>query len=517
MALVEAGRPQEALASYNHAIELQPADASTRSDALANRAGLRARLRNYAEAAADARAALAINPNHPYTLGNALYFELMQCDWRRRAESVALLEARTAAGEAVATPFVTLTVSASPALQLASARLYAAAQFPPRDEATAAPPPQGRIRLAFVSADFHEHATAYLITGMLEHIDKTRFELFGLSFGPVTDDRYQRRLKSAFDHFIAIHRHSDSEVAALIRELETDIAIDLKGFTNDARPGIFSHRAAPLQVGYLGYPGTTGMTHIDYLIADRITVPPELEPHYSERIARLPGCYQCNDAGRRIAERVFTRAELGLPEQGFVFCSFNNSYKITPEVFDVWMRLLQQVDGSVLWLLQDNPAVADNLRREAAARHMAAERLVFAQRLPPDEHLARHRCADLFLDTWPVNAHTTASDALWAGLPMITLLGGAFAGRVAASLLHAIDQPGCVTTDVAAYEALALALARNPARLSALRNAVLQAREGAALFDTPRFTRQIEQAFMHMHGRQQAGLPPESFDVIATK
>ena len=514
VALVELGQVQEALASYNRAIDLQHGSGSTAlADALANRGGLWARLRHYTEAAADARTALAVDADHPYTLGNALYFELMQCDWQQRAQSVALLEQRTAAGDAAATPFVTLAVCGGPALQLASARRYAAAVYPPREEAPLPARAQGRIRLAWLSADFHDHATAHLITGLLEQIDKTRFELTGLSFGPVTGDRYQQRLQRVFDRFIDVQRSSDADVAQRLRELGTDIAVDLKGFTNGGRPGIFSHRAAPVQVSYLGYPGTTGMPQVDYMIADHITVPAEHEMHYSERIVRLPHCYQCNDAGRAIAARRFSRAELNLPPTGFVFCCFNNSYKITPEVFDVWMRLLRQVDGSVLWLLQDNSGAVDNLRREASARDVTPERLVFAARLPVDEHLARHDCADLFLDTWPVNAHTTASDALWAGLPLVTLLGSAFAGRVAASLLHAIGRSDCVAVDTAGYEALALALARDPARLAALRSAVHRAREDSALFDTPGFTRDIERAFLHMHARQLAGLPPESFDL----
>ena len=321
-----------------------------------------------------------------------------------------------------------------------------------------------RIRVAYLSADYHSHATSQLAAGLFDTHDKNRFETVAISFGPDDTSAMRGRLMRAFDRFIDVRDKSDGAAAALIREMEIDIAVDLKGFTQDGRPGILALRPAPVQVNYLGHPGTMGARYIDYLIADRRIVPDGHERHYSEKIVYLPDSYQANDRKRRIAERTPTRADEGLPETGFVFCSFNGSFKITPELFDIWMRLLKAVEGSVLWLLDDNPAAVRNLKREAEARGVSTQRLIFAPRRPVEEHLARHRLADLFLDTLPCNAHTTASDALWAGLPVLTCTGDTFAGRVAASLLSAVGLPELITDSLPSYEALAMKLARDPRR-----------------------------------------------------
>jgi len=302
-------------------------------------------------------------------------------------------------------------------------------------------------------------------------------------------------------------------VARGLRDLEIDIAVDLNGFTDHARTGIFALRPAPVQVNYLGYPATMGASYIDYIIADRIVIPHEQHDAYAEKVVYLPHCYQANDATRRIAERTPTRAEVGLPEGDFVFCSFNNSYKITPAVFDVWMRLLRSIGGSALWLLEGNPAVPSNLRREAESRGVAASRLVFAPKVPLAEHLARHRCADLFLDTQPWNAHTTGSDALWAGLPLLTCVGTTFAGRVAASLLHALGMDDLVASSLADYEALALQLARDPMRLAETKQKLARNRDTHPLFDTDRSRRAIESAYAEMCARYRRGEPPASFAV----
>jgi predicted O-linked N-acetylglucosamine transferase (SPINDLY family) len=306
---------------------------------------------------------------------------------------------------------------------------------------------------------------------------------------------------------------TDRAVAGLMGDSGIDIAVDLKGYTAFNRAGIFAHRGAPLQVSYLGHPGTMGASFIDYLIADRHIVPPGHEAGYSEKIVRLPDSYQVNDRRRRIAERTPSHAEAGLPERGFVFCSFNNNFKIRPALFDVWMRLLREVEGSVLWLLQDNAAAAANLRRAAEARGIAASRLVFAPRVPLDVHLARHRLADLFLDTFPFNAHTTASDALWTGLPLVTLRGETFVSRVASSLLAAVGLPELATDTLADYEALALKLAREPQALASLKSRLEAGRHTAPLFDTDRFARNIESAYTAMYERLLRGEAPASFDV----
>jgi predicted O-linked N-acetylglucosamine transferase (SPINDLY family) len=321
------------------------------------------------------------------------------------------------------------------------------------------------------------------------------------------------RIKAACDEFIDVRDKSDPEVAQLAREREIDIAIDLKGFTDGNRVGIFALRAAPLQVGYLGYPGTLGASYMDYLIADHTLVPEESRHHYAEKVVYLPDSYQANDAKRAIADRVFTRAELGLPAAGFVFCCFNNNYKIMPDTFDRWMRILERVPGSVLWLLADNPTAVANLRREAARRNVSPERLVFAERIDLAEHLARHRVAGLFIDTWPYNAHTTASDALWAGLPVLTCAGEGFASRVAASLLKAVGLPELIVSTPEHYEELAVQLATDAQRLSEIKQRLAGNRLTAPLFDTQGYTRHIETAYTTLYERYRTGLPVEHIDI----
>jgi predicted O-linked N-acetylglucosamine transferase (SPINDLY family) len=322
-------------------------------------------------------------------------------------------------------------------------------------------------------------------------------------------------LENAVERFIDAQNQSDDEVATLLRELEVDIAVDLKGFTTDSRTGIFAYRPAPIQVNYLGYPGTMGAPYIDYIVADPVVIPPEHHPYYTEKVVYLPECYQVNDSKRAIAEAAPSRAAAGLPELGFVFCCFNNNYKITPALFDVWMRLLREVPGSVLWLLEANATAAENLRREAQARGIEPRRLVFAPRVKLAEHLARHRLADLFLDTLPYNAHTTASDALWTGLPVLTCQGQTFAGRVAASLLQAIGLPELITHSLPDYEALALKLATDPALLRQIKDKLAANRLTTSLFDTDRFRRHLEAAYTTMWEAYQRGEQPRSFAVTA--
>jgi len=329
------------------------------------------------------------------------------CDWRDLDAHIAELGADLRRAKKCTNPFPVLALVDSLSLQRAAAQLWVSeAQaltevLPPIEKRAAGE----RIRVGYFSADFHNHATAYLMAELFETHDRSRFELTAFSFGPEIHDQMRSRLSAAFDRFLDVRSVSDKQVARLARELHIDIAVDLKGFTQHERHRIFSYRAAPLQVSYLGYPGTSAAPWIDYLIADPILIPAASRPGYSEKILYLPHSYQANDRHRSIAERSFTRAELGLPDSGFVFCCFNNSYKITPAAFSRWMRILGAVPGSVLWLLEDNPTAALNLRREAEARAVRAERLLFAPRLPLPEHLARHRAADLFLDTWPCNAH----------------------------------------------------------------------------------------------------------------
>jgi predicted O-linked N-acetylglucosamine transferase (SPINDLY family) len=366
-----------------------------------------------------------------------------------------------------------------------------------------------KIRIGYFSADFHNHATGYLLAELIELHDKNQFELIGISFGPSQSDEMRVRLEKSFDQFIDTSAMSDMEIAQLSRKLKIDIAIDLKGFTQNCRTGIFAYRAAPIQVNYLGYPGTMNADYMDYLIADKTLISQELQQAYSEKIAYLPNSYQANDRKRVISDKVFTKAELGLPEQGFVFCSFNNNFKILPAIFGGWMRILRAVEGSVLWLYEDNETAAHHLRQEAEKHGVNPSRLIFAKGMSLAEHLARHRLADLFLDAFPCNAHTTASDALWAGLPVLTLMGNSFASRVAASLLNAIGLPELITRTPQAYEALAIELASNPEKLRNLKQKLASNRLTTSLFDTPQFTKDLERIYAHMYERYQSDLQQE--------
>ena len=326
-------------------------------------------------------------------------------------------------------------------------------------------------------------------------------------------DEMNQRVSAAMDRFVDVRTKADREVAELSRSLEVDIAVDLKGFTKESRVGIFAERAAPIQVNYLGYPGTMGVDYIDYLIADPTVIPESAQRYYSEKIVYLPDSYQPNDSRRSISSKKVARTEEGLPEDRFVYCCFNGAYKISPAVFDVWMRILRRVEGSVLWLLEDNLQARDNLRKEAQRRGIAAERLIFARWTPLAEHLARHPLADLVLDTFPYNAHTTASDALWAGLPVLTRMGETFASRVGASLLKAVNLPELITATEAEYEELAVDLARDGERLQALRRKLEQNRLTAPLFDTVAYARHLESAYSAMFERYEAGLPPEHIHI----
>lgn len=512
VALLAQRRHADAIDSFNRALALKPLD----REALSNRGTTLFELKRYDEASADYDALLQATPDFPYALGNAALARAYCCDWRRLKQDRAQIHAALQSGRAVVSPHASTLIVDDPMDQLRAAQTWVAERCPEM-------PPLWRgeryhhdgIRVAYLSADYHSHATAYLAAGLFEAHDKSRFQTTAISFGPDDSSEMRERLKRAFGRFIDVRDKSDQAVATLLKQMEIDIAVDLKGFTQDARPGILAHRPAPVQVNYLGHPGTMGARYIDYLIADRRIVPEGHERYYAEKIVCLPDSYQANDPKRRIAERTPARADEGLPEASFVFCSFNGSFKITPEVFDIWMRLLKVVDGSVLWLLDDNAAAVRNLKREAEARGVPAQRLVFAPRRPLDEHLARHRLAGLFLDTLPCNAHTTASDALWAGLPVLTCTGNTFAGRVAASLLFAMGLPELIANSLSSYESMAMNLARDPTALAQLSAKLVDQRNTAPLFDTERFARHLESAYVTMWERAQRGLPAEAFSAAA--
>jgi predicted O-linked N-acetylglucosamine transferase (SPINDLY family) len=414
----------------------------------------------------------------------------------------------------VISPFGYMAIAESDRDLRTCATIYSADHFPPVTiNLSGQRRPRGKIRIGYSSGEFRAQATSFLMAELWELHDRDRFELVAFDNGWDDGSPWRARIAAAFDEIVDITRLSDVDAAALVGRKAIDILVNLNGFFGEPRQGVFACRPCPIQVNFLGFPGTLGASYMDYLIADEVVIPPSSRSFYTEKIVTLPGSYQPNDRRRPIADEVPSRADLGLPPDAFVFCCFNNHYKLTPRMFDVWARLLAQIEGSVLWLLQDDQAAADNLRREAGARGIASERLVFATRQPLAAHLARHAAADLFLDTLPCNAHTTASDALWAGLPVLTVCGTTFPGRVAASLLAAVGIPEMVAPDLQQYEARALELARNRPALELVRRKLAANRATAPLFDTPRFVRQIENAYVRMYERHEAGLPPDHIEV----
>jgi protein O-GlcNAc transferase len=503
-------QPEEALKSYRAAADLRPNEAALHR----NCGHLLARLARHDEAFAAYDRAFRLAPELTGIEGHRLHAKMHLCDWRDWENDCAHLVESVRAGKPATQPFIFLAVPSSAADQLQCAGAWTAQHFkaePPRWQGERYR--HERIRVAYLSADFRMHAAAVLMAGMFENHDRSRFEISAVSLGVDDGSPMRRRLVAAFEHFIDAHQLGDDAVADLLRASEIDVAVDLMGYTTNSRTGILARRPAPVQAHYMGFAGTMGAPFFDYVIADRIVIPDSARAFHSEKVVTLPNSYYVNDSGRPISERAFTRAELGLPERGFVFCCFNGSHKIVPETFDGWMRILKAVNGSVLWLLADDRATVDNLVREAAARGIGPQRLVFARRLPPAEHLARHRAADLFLDTLPYNAHTTACDALWAGLPVLTRVGETFAGRVAASVLGAIGLRELITETAAEYERRAIALAADSVRLAAIRGRLAQNRLTMPLFDTRLFTRHMEAAFVAMHRRHQAGEPPDHISI----
>ena len=530
--LFELRRMGEALTSYGQALSFNPDYA----EALNNRAVTLWSLKRFAESLADCDAALAVrpgfadglfnrgnallesgkpqealecyeqalvaDPDHPHALSGLANAAMTVGDWARTSKLAGVLKADVLAGKSVIQPFVLMGYWDDNELHLRCSQNYVRQTGP-------GPLPalwkgekysHDKIRIAYLSADFHQHVTAALTVEMFEKHDHNRFETYAVSFGPEDGSAMRQRLIGAFDRFHDARLQTDREVANLLKQWEIDIAVDLGGHTSGARPWVLAHRPAPVQVKYMGYPGTSGSNFIDAIIADRMVVPPDQDQFFSEKIAALPDTLWVTDTQCEVLSAP-SRAEAGLPEHGFVFCCFNHNWKITAPLFDIWMRLLDQVDGSVLWLLQGNETIRANLKREAQARGIDPERVIFAGRTTPELHLARQQLADLFLDTLPYNAHTTASDALWAGLPVVTTPGNSFPARVAASILQVADVPELIADDLAAYEVLALKLATDAKTLADIRSKLAQNRATCALFDTTRFTRNLEAAYAQLLAR----------------
>ena len=513
LTLYDQGKFFEAIDTYKKALSFDP-DYSETHIKLAN---VLKDLGRLDEAIEGYDKVLAVEPDN--SRAHALAFDQLShvCNWARIARNYPHYENLGIFGNSIP-PFALLTLEDAPDRHRLRAENFVGEKFSQKTRSSLIQPSRKpeRLRIGYFSADFCNHATMHLFAGILAAHDKTQFEIIAFSYGPNVQDETRRRMIENVDVFHDIYKMADLEIVELAKEARLDIAIDLKGFTKDNRLALFAHRLAPVQISYLGYPGTLGADFIDYIVADTIVIPEDSQQHYSEQIIYLPNSYQPNDEKRDISDKVFTREDVGLPEQGFVFCCFNNNYKISPKEFDIWMRLLNKVDGSVLWLFKSNKWAEENLKREAEIRGVDPSRLVFATKLPPAEHLARLRLADLFLDTFNVNAHTTASDALWAGLPLVTKLGKGFAARVGGSLLNAIGLSELITENEADYEALILDLATTPSKLSNYKKRLNDNRISKPLFDTRGYTKHLETGYQLAYQRYFDGKPPEKIIVPNT-
>ena len=510
-ALQHLRRFDAAASSYDKAIQLKPGYV----EAYYNRGNALQHLKRYEAAASSYDKAIQLKPDLDYLIGMRLHARMHLNDWSNLESNIAELITKIELGIKSSPSFDTLSLTTSLPIQRKAAEIWTKDRHPYNLSLGPILKLQrsNKIRIGYFSADFRNHAVSLLMAELFEIHDRSRFELIAFSFGADTNDAMRERVMAAFDKFIDVTSQPDSEVAILARSLKIDIAVDLGGHTGDNRMGIFSYRAAPIQVSYIGYPGTSGADYIDYLIADKTIIPKHSQQHYVEKIVYLPNSFQVNDRKRVISGKKFTREELGLPVEGFVFCCFNGSYKITPHVFDSWISILNSVTGSVLWLSEANQTAVVNLRKEAEKRGLDPQRLVFAKRMQLPEYLASYQIADLFLDTLPYNAGATASDALWAGLPVITCIGESFASRMAASLLTAINLPELITNTRAEYGILAIELATNRVKHQNIKNKLAANRLTTPLFDTPLFTRHIEDAYTEMYERYQNDLLPDHIEI----
>ncbi|MCB2106863.1 MAG: tetratricopeptide repeat protein [Rhodobacteraceae bacterium] len=503
---------QAALTDYEHALTLDPTDVET----MAARAYLLLEMRRFDSAIDAFEAVNAAAPEYPFIMGDLVGTRLQCCDWRDYGKAIEFLKDGVRNRKRAATPFQFTIAVDDPHLARQCAEIYARHTIKvtePRTRKKIERPPSARIKIAYVSADFREHAASYLIAGLFEKHDRRRFEIFGISCGRPDNSPMRKRITEACDRFVDAADWDDEKLRTYIRNSGIDITVDMTGNTHSGRTALFALDTGSVHVNYLGYPGTMGHPAYDYMIADRYIVSDEMKTAFSEHMIRLPDTYQVNDGQRIRPQKTTTRANHGLPQEGFVFCCFNNCSKITPPIFDIWMELLQTVDQSVLWLLEDTETAKSNLRNEATARGVESRRLIFAPKVPQAEHLERHHHADLFLDTLPCNAHTTASDALWMGLPLITCSGAGFASRVAGSLLHALGVPELSVPSMRDYRRLAVNLASTPNAMHAVRSQIEQSRMFAPLFDTDRFRRNIELAYERMYDLHVRGLPPNDFDI----
>ena len=449
---------------------------------------------------------MKVNPNHNFALGLLCYERLRACNWTDFDGLSQRIVEGTRSGRRVCKPLGLFAITDSASDHFLSARIFAHYYLPKylppmwRGERYR----HERIRLAYVSPDLREHPVGHLMAGVLERHDKARFETIAYSLGADDQSRLRQRIQGSFDQFIDARGMTPRQIAQSMREKEIDIAVDLAGYTTGSLVAIFCHRPAPVQVNFLGYAGTMGTEYIDYIIADQHVIPPDTQAFFSEKVAYLPDTYLPTDASIQISERTPARTECGLPENGPVLCSFSHDYKISPAILDTWMRILTRLPEAVLWLMSRSEVSQQSLRAAAAARGIDGSRLVFATRVPlVEDHLARYLVADLFLDTFPYNAHTTAADALMAGLPVLTYMGSGFPSRVAGSLLHAIGMPELIASSFEDYENMAVELASNHQRLLALKKRLAVNAQTHPLFKTDLFCKNLEASFIQMHARMQ--------------
>jgi len=509
IALHNNGQFEKALKSYNKVLSINPKNA----EAYFNLGNLMLEFAKYDEAVLNYENALSLKSGIDCNFGNLLHTKMHICRWDNFSNDLEELLNKINHGEKTIDPFSLSSLIDDAKIQLKNAEIMVKDKFQVDNALSKINKYSNhtKIRIGYFSADFNQHPVSFLSAEIYELHNRSQFEIYAFSFGPDTNDEMNLRIKKGVDNFYDVHMMSDNDISLLSRSLEIDIAIDLGGFTANNRLDIFALSPAPIQINYLGYPGTLGANFIDYIVADEILIPESQKNNYSENIIYLPNCYMPQDRARVISDKPITRQECNLPEDSFIFCCFNNSFKITPIEFDIWMRLLSKIDGSVLWLLKANKTAEDNLRTEAKKRGIESERLIFADKIGVKDHLARQRLADLFLDTFIFNAHTTASDALWVGLPVLTKTGNGFAGRVASSLLTSLEIPELITTSEKEYEALALDLATNFEKLSLIKKKIIDKRTSAPLFDTEAYTKNLEKAYTKVYDRYLDGLSPREF------
>jgi predicted O-linked N-acetylglucosamine transferase (SPINDLY family) len=510
IALKEQNKLEEAIEAYKKAIAIKPdyADAY-------NNMGTALQEQNKLEETIDAYSkALAIDPNHEDARTQKLHQQTLICNWDGIAKDINLIP-ELGTSEKDVFPFILVSLEDAPERHLIRSEIYAKANFSQKTLSPKARPSKRpkRIRIGYFSTDFKEHPVAYLIAKVLEQHNRNQFEVFGYSLYGDKKNEMRQRLEKSFDSFTDVQSMSDRDIALQARQDEIDIAVNLNGYTGRARTGVFAYRAAPIQINYLGYPGTMGSNFMDYIIADKFLIPSESQKYFNEKKLYLPNTYLPTDNSRELSKKKLTRSDMGLPDDAFVFCCFNNNYKISPNEFDIWMRLLTKVENSVLWLRQSNQFSIINMKKEAQKRNVDPSRLVFAGKVPMDEHLARQRLADLFVDTFVFNAHTTAADALWAGLPVVTKAGLGFAARVAGSLLNAVGLPELVTETEQDYEVLILELATNPTKLAEIKKKLATNRLTQPLFNTELYTKHLENGYKQAYQNYFDGKLPQTIIV----